>query len=128
MTLRDLGGRPFRAVGRIGHQDFSEKRRHPRRSVPVRCWIADGKSTLYARVHDVSLGGFCVHAPVSFTPGSEVEIALVETSGELGAPTGSVAVRARGRVVWVSTGGDRRLGARFTDFVVGEHRLFELIG
>ncbi len=124
MMLRNLGPRSLGPLARTGRADFAEKRHHPRRSAQVRCWIADGKSTLYARVHDVSLGGFCVHAPLSFMAGAEFEVALMKTSAD----DGVVAVRARGRVVWVSEGGDRRLGARFIDFFVGEKALVELVG
>ncbi|MEO6951202.1 MAG: PilZ domain-containing protein [Polyangia bacterium] len=123
--MRDLGARP---AARSATVPYSEKRRHPRQSPLVRCWIADGKSTLYARLRDVSLGGFCVHAPVSFALHSVLEVALVVTGLHHGDPNGAVAVRARVRVVWIDAhDGDRRLGAQFTDFVIGESALSELV-
>jgi hypothetical protein len=55
---------------------FAEKRRYPRLQLPVRCWMADGLHTVYARVHDVSLGGLSLRSPVPFAPDAEVELAL----------------------------------------------------
>lgn len=123
--MRDLGARP---TARSGSAPYAEKRYHPRRSPLVRCWIADGNSTLYARVRDVSLGGFCVHAPVPFALDSELEVSLVVTGIDRADPDGTVAVRARGRVVWIDAkGGERRIGAQFTEFVVGEGALSDLV-
>jgi len=101
--------------------DYREKRRHPRRQLGVRCWLADGESTLYARVYDVSTGGLSIRAPVPFRPGTELELSIVLSS--------STAVRAIGRVVWVSArGGGPRMGAEFVRFQSGHaalDRLFE---
>lgn len=113
---------------------WAEKRRFPRRQLAVRCWIRDGQSTLYARVHDVSLGGLSIRAPIAFAPKAELELAIV-LPGDPSKPGGLVAIRARGRVVWVraqqSAGpgpGVPRMGAEFLDFIDGEQALRRLIG
>lgn len=92
--------------------DYREKRRHVRRQLGVRCWMADGASTLYARVHDVSTGGLSIRAPVAFRPGTQLELSLVVGS--------TIAARAIGRVVWVSArAGGARMGAEFVRFEHG---------
>jgi hypothetical protein len=111
---------------------WSEKRRHPRRQLAVRCWIRDGGHTLYARVHDVSLGGLSIRAPVPWKPRAELELALMVAS-DPGKPGGEVAIRARGRVVWVRTqpvdgvGGAPRMGAEFLHVLDGEPLLRRLV-
>jgi hypothetical protein len=112
---------------------WAEKRRFPRRQLAVRCWIRDARSTLYARVHDVSLGGLSIRAPIAFAPMAELELAIV-LPGDPANPDGLVA-RARGRVVWVRAQqgdgpgpGVPRMGAEFLDFLDGEQALRRLIG
>jgi hypothetical protein len=102
-----------------------EQRRHPRVAVPARCWIVDGEHTVYLRVHDVSLGGLSVRAPVPFRPSGNIEVRLELPSG--------VTVRAKGEVVWVrpeggEVSGQPRMGARFLEFLEGEEELYTLLG
>jgi PilZ domain len=100
-------------------------RRHPRVRLAARCWIGDGRRTVYMRIHDVSRGGLSVGAPVPFAPSDEVELRL-----EL--PGGRTA-RARGEIVWVrrprEPGGDEsaRMGARFVEWLAGEDELADLL-
>jgi hypothetical protein len=99
-----------------------EKRQHPRIPLPARAWIADGRRTLYLRIHDLSLGGLSVSAPVSFAAADQVELRI-----EL---PGGGQVRARGEIRWVRGDGERgpRMGARFLEFHEGEEELFKLFG
>lgn len=102
----------------------AEKRLHPRRALPVRCWIVDARHTLYLRVHDISRGGLSVRAMVPFTPLERIELGLELPGGQR--------VRALGEVVWVlepngETHGPR-MGARFLEFVEGEDDLAQLLG
>ena len=113
---------------------WAEKRRFPRHQLAVRCWIRDAQTTLYARVHDVSLGGLSIRAPIAFAPKAELELAIV-LPGDPANPTGLLAIRARGRVVWVRASqgdgpgpGVPRMGAEFLDFIDGEQTLRRLIG
>jgi hypothetical protein len=116
---------------------WAEKRRHPRRQLTVRCWMSDGQHTLYARVHDVSLGGLSIRAPVAFSPNVELQLALVLAS-DLADHEATVSIRAQGRVVWVrSPRGDLdplrarsapRMGAEFLRVLEGEDMLRDLIG
>ena len=103
---------------------FSENRRHERRGLPVRCWIVDGRHTVYLRVHDVSAGGLSVRAPVPFHPAGPVEMRVELPGGTL--------VRARGEVVWVRPDGGEvsgpRMGARFLEFLEGEEELYKAVG
>lgn len=130
----------------LGDEDlaFAEKRRFPRRQLSVRCWMGDGSHTVYARVHDVSLGGLSIRVPVPFSPDTKLELALVVTGGDVDDPNGEVSIRARGRVVWVRdpfpiaparrTGrgapspGAPRMGAEFVQFVEGEALFRRLVG
>jgi hypothetical protein len=98
-----------------------ESRRHPRVRLAARCWIGDGRRTIYMRIHDLSRGGLSVGAPVPFAPEDVVELRL-----EL--PGGRTA-RARGEIVWVrrprepGSDGGARMGARFVEWLAGEHEL-----
>jgi hypothetical protein len=100
---------------------LSTRRRHPRVRVAARCWIGDGRRTVYMRIHDLSRGGLSVGAPVPFAPSDTVELRL-----EL--PGGRTA-RARGEIVWVrgprELGSDEgaRMGARFVEWLAGEQEL-----
>ena len=108
---------------------FAEKRHHPRRQLAVRCWMGDGQHTVYARVHDVSMGGLSIRAPVAFASNVELELTLVLPVLDDSQPGGTVAVRARGRVVWVrEREGGPRMGAAFTDLYAGKPALHRLIG
>ena len=125
-------------------RDFAEKRRYPRRQLAVRCWIGDGHHTLFARLHDLSLGGLSLRAPVPFAPRAELEVALM-LPGTIEDPHSAVAIRARGRVVWARRAdgvgrasppfGRRaltqpsgpRMGAEFVEFLEGEALLRKLI-
>ncbi len=92
-------------------------REHPRHALSARCWIDDGRHTLYVRIHDVSHGGISVRAPVPFKPSGNVDL-------ELELPHGRVKVRAE--VVWVrdATGGTgARMGARFLEVSEGKEAL-----
>ena len=104
--------------------DPAEKRRHARFPSHARAWIADGEHTLYLRVHDLSLGGLSVRAPVPFAANDVIEVRL-----EL---PGGIRVRARGEVRWVRETAigesGARMGAEFTDFEEGEEDLHELLG
>jgi len=96
-------------------------REHPRHALSARCWIDDGRHTLYVRVHDVSHGGISVRAPVPFKPSGAVDL-------ELELPHGRVRVRAE--VVWVrdATGGSgARMGARFLEFSEGAEALTQAL-
>jgi hypothetical protein len=101
-----------------------EQRRHPRFQLAVRCWITDGRHTLYLRVHDISRGGLSVRAPGPFAPSRKIEVGLELPGGRR--------VRARGEIVWVRppTAGESgpRMGARFLEFVEGEEELYQLLG
>lgn len=99
-----------------------ELRRHPRLELPVRCWIADRQRTVYLRVHDVSLGGLSVRAPVAFPKAGAVELRL-----EL---PGGLTVRARAEVVWLREGAELsgpRMGARFLEILEGEEELYKVL-
>jgi hypothetical protein len=110
---------PIFGVPRVAAQPSPsyETRRHPRMVLPVRCWIVGGPHTLYLRLHDVSLGGLSVRAPVPFSATAPVELRLELPGGQ--------AVRARGEVVWVRGVADSgpRMGARFVEFVEGRELL-----
>jgi hypothetical protein len=103
---------------------FAEKRKHPRHQVSIRCWIGDGRHTVYLRLHDLSLGGLSVRASVPFPPHRELELSLeLPHHGR---------VRARGRVVWVrpatdDSGDGPRMGAEFVEFLAGEDHLAALL-
>lgn len=103
-----------------------EKRRHPRLEVGVRCWLTNDRHTVYLRVHDLSLGGLSVRAPVPFTPSGRVEVGLELPGGRK--------VRARGEIVWVRTREVEAssvgplMGARFVEFTEGEAELTTLLG
>jgi hypothetical protein len=111
---------------------WAEKRCHPRRHPAVRCWIRDGGHTLYARVHDVSLGGLSIRAPVPFEPRTELELALM-VGIDPSKPDSETLIRARGRAVWVRVdpvdgmGGAPRMGAEFLDILDGEPLLRRLV-
>jgi hypothetical protein len=125
---RDLG---FADLPLLGSDPpvYAEKRRHPRHQLAVRCWISDGKHTVYARVHDVSLGGLSIRAPIAFQPNAQLELALVLPVPGLDHTEGLVAVRAVGRVVWVrAREAGPRMGAEFVDVISGEHALRRLLG
>jgi hypothetical protein len=104
-----------------------EVRRHPRVHLAARCWIGDGRRTIYMRVHDLSRGGLSVLAPVPFAPADPVELRL-----EL--PGGRVA-HARGEIVWVRGTRDlpieardsARMGARFVEWLAGEEDFYLLL-
>ena len=143
---RDLGiGVPYDDEDETENA-FAEKRRFPRRPLSLRCWMGDGTHTLYVRLHDVSLGGLSVRAPVPFSPSTKLELALVISGGYLADPLGTIAIRAHGRVVWVRpadgprhlphrtpiaarrglTSGSR-MGAEFVAFTEGEELLRRLV-
>ncbi len=119
-----------------------ERRGERRLQLPVRCWMRDGEHTIFTAVHDVSCGGLSIRAPAPFLPGTELELTLLLPDDTLG-PRGEVAVRARGRVVWVRdargrepgpTGGrvdvatgTARLGAAFLDRAHGAAILRRLV-
>jgi Tfp pilus assembly protein PilZ len=107
----------------LSDMSFAEKRRHRRVQLSIRCWMGDATHTIYLRVHDVSLGGLSVRAPVPFEPDRDLQLSI-----EL--PDRSH-VRARGKVVWVSppTGlqSRPRMGARFVEFIEGEEALSALL-
>ncbi len=125
-------------------QDFAEKRRFPRRQLAVRCWIGDGRHTIYARLHDLSAGGLSLRAPVPFSPSTELDLALV-VAGSLDDPHGEMSIRARGRVVWamrpeaqrgacglaaqrvLPKPSGPRMGAEFVEFLEGKDLLLRLI-
>jgi hypothetical protein len=111
---------------------WSEKRRHPRRALAVHCWIRDDRHTVYARLHDVSLGGLSIRAPILFRPDAELELAIVLASDDEPTAMSAVAVRARGRVVWVRAAaegpGTARMGAQFVEILEGEAALRRLVG
>ena len=100
-------------------------RRHPRIRVAARCWIGDGRRTVYMRIYDLSRGGLSVGAPVPFAPADAVELRL-----EL--PGGRTA-RARGEIVWVrrsrEMGEDEgaRMGARFVEWLAGQEALDDVL-
>jgi PilZ domain len=103
----------------------ANSRRHPRIRLAARCWIGDGRRTVYMRVHDLSRGGLSVRAPVPFAPADAVELRL-----EL--PGGRTA-HARGEIVWVRpptpSSGEHgaRMGARFSEWLAGEDDLYNLL-
>lgn len=101
----------------------SEKRRHKRVELAVRCWLSDERHALYLRLHDLSIGGLSVRAPVPFAPTGKIEVGLELPDGRR--------VRARGQVVWVRASAAEsgaRMGARFLEFVEGEEDLSRLLG
>ena len=93
----------------------SQRRQHPRRLTTARCWISDDVHTAYLRMHDISLGGLSVGAPLPFSPDSEIEVRIELPFGR--------EVRARGKVVWRK---DMRLGARFVEILAVQSELDEL--
>jgi hypothetical protein len=100
----------------------AEKRRNPRRALPARCWILDGQHTVYLRLHDLSLGGLSVSAPMPFAPHAKVEVRLELPDGK--------SARARGEVVWVRPSGGEsgpRMGARFVEMLAGEQDLYNAL-
>ena len=111
----------------VGGVPANNTRKHPRVQLAARCWIGDGRRTVYMRVYDLSMGGLSVHAPVPFAPADPVELRL-----EL--PGGRTA-RARGEIVWVrpasglsgSMGAGARMGARFVEWLAGEQELSHLL-
>ncbi len=141
---RDLG--IHMPVSYLGDEpnEFAEKRRFPRRQLAVRCWIGDGHNTIYARLHDLSIGGLSLRAPVPFLPNTELEVALI-MQGSIEDPRGRNSIRARGRVVWarradgigrtsptiaqrvLTRPSGPRMGAEFVEFLEGETLLRRLI-
>jgi hypothetical protein len=117
-TLDPPGGPPVADAPRS-----RELRRHPRLDLLVRCWITDPRYTLYLRLHDLSRGGLSVRAPVPFAAASHIDVNLDLPGGRR--------VRARGQVVWVRSGeageSGPRMGARFVEFVEGEHHLHAVL-
>jgi hypothetical protein len=101
-----------------------EKRRHPRLETGLRCWIGSTRHTLYVQLHDVSLGGLSVRAPVPFPPATTIEVGLELPGGRR--------LRARGQVVWVrgepAPESGARMGARFLEFIEGEDELETVLG
>jgi hypothetical protein len=101
-----------------------EQRRHPRVQVAVRCWLITDEHTVYLPLHDLSIGGLSVRAPVPFSPTTPLRV-------ELELPSGSQ-VRARGEVVWVrrpatdAPESGPRMGARFTELLDGADELTKL--
>ena len=93
----------------------AQRRQCPRRLTTARCWISDEVHTAYLRMHDISLGGLSVGAPLPFSPDSEIEVRIELPFGR--------EVRARGKVVWRK---DMRLGARFVEILAGQTELDEL--
>lgn len=128
---RDLGlGLGTPAVPFVRAPSYEEKRAHRRYQLAVRCWLADGQRTLYAPVHDVSAGGLSLRAPALFAPDAELELSLVLPPTENTRPHGELAIRTRGRVVWVqkpSATSRAHMGARFLD-VLDEVLLGRLLG
>ncbi len=114
MSNPTLGSDP--ALPRAPGEPPTEKRRHPRRDLAIRCWITDARHTLYLRVHDISRGGLSVRARVPFSPSHPIEVGIELPDGHR--------VRVRSEVVWVrsSSSGESgaRMGARFVEFVEGE--------
>jgi hypothetical protein len=103
-------------------QPDDEKRRHRRQPVPVGCWLVDERHTVYLRLHDLSLGGLSVRAPVPFPASGVLEVGLELPDGRQ--------VRARGEVVWVRSVSDldeAGMGARFVDFIEGQSDLDALL-
>jgi hypothetical protein len=98
-----------------------EKRRHPRQQHAIRCWIGDGSHTLYVRLHDISLSGLSVRAPVPFQPSGEVELSIELPDHNR--------VRARAEIVWTRNGpgSGPRMGARFIEILEGEEDLKALL-
>jgi|GEM_PF-3710962 len=92
-------------------------REHERLALSARCWIDDGRHTLYVRIHNLSRNGLSVRAPVPFQPNGAVDL-------ELELPAGRVRVRAE--VVWVDDGTNSsgpRMGARFVEVTEGVEAL-----
>jgi PilZ domain len=113
-------------TGGVPSPSSADQRRHPRVALPARCWIGDGRRTIYMRVYDLSLGGLSVRAPVPFSPADPVELRLELPGGRW--------ARARGEIVWVrpsppdhgaQTGA--RMGARFTEWLAGQESLAEIL-
>ena len=104
---------------------YDEKRRHARRQLSVHCWMGDGAHTIFARIHDVSLGGLSMRVPVLFSLGTQLEIILaIPSSGSSTIKT----VRARAEVVWLrATEGGPRMGTRFLGFPDGDGALRKLV-
>jgi hypothetical protein len=100
-----------------------EHRRWPRHRLSMRCWLTGRGHTRYLRLHDLSLGGLSVRAPMPFRRAGKLEVVI-----ELGA--GRV-LKARGEVVWVRERlpGLRQpsMGARFLEFLEGETELEALL-
>ncbi len=90
----------------------TQRRQHPRHLTTARCWISDSVHTAYLRMHDISLGGLSVGAPLPFAPNSEIEVRIELPFGR--------EVRARGCVVWRK---EMRLGARFVEILAGQSEL-----
>ncbi len=101
--------------------ELREKRRHPRVPIPVRCWLMEGEHTVYLRLHDLSLGGVSVRAPVPFDTGAHLSVELELPSGRR--------VVARADVVWLRKTEDSgpRMGASFTEFLSGQDDLQRLL-
>ena len=105
-----------------------EKRRHRRVELGVRCWLTNDRHTVYLRLHDLSMGGLSVRAPVPFAPSGRVEVGLELPGGRK--------VRAHGEIVWVkrrapdatAAGLGPLMGARFVEFTEGESELNTLLG
>lgn len=95
-----------------GDYPYSKRRQHPRRLTSIRCWISDQVHTAYLRMHDISLGGLSVGAPLPFEPNTEIELRIELPGGRQ--------VRARGCVVWRK---EMRLGARFVEILAGQSDL-----
>lgn len=127
MNAYDLGlQEPEEVAAKRPRQSMqAEKRRHPRRQVSVRCWLEDGRQTIYARVHDLSLGGLSMRVPLPFSLGSEIDVALTFA----GTPGGLlVPVRAVARVVWLRVADSGpRMGTRFVAFPDGDEALRGLV-
>lgn len=100
------------AAASEGEFPSSQRRQHPRRLTSIRCWISDQVHTAYLRMHDISLGGLSVGAPLPFAPNSEIELRIELPGGRQ--------VRARGCVVWRK---EMRLGARFVEILAGQSDL-----
>jgi hypothetical protein len=104
-----------------------DARRHARVQLPARCWIGDGRRTVYMRIHDLSRGGLSVHAPVPFAPEDPVELRLELPGGR--------SARARGQIVWVKKAGESRdlggsgarMGAQFLEWLSGRDDLYEML-
>ena len=117
-SLDGSGPKPVIRDGDEG-PPHSEKRRHRRVELGVRCWLTDERHTVYLRLHDLSLGGLSVRAPVPFTPAGQIDVGLELPSGRT--------VRARGEIVWVrapappeASAAGPGMGVRFVAITDGE--------